>query len=343
MRKPLAFLLAALCAPALTTAQLEMETARERLGGEVATGEAVVTGEATLNLAYDDGEPDNGVRANFPASIEFAMRFDAGQAGSLNQIQVCFQRLFASDDSFGTFPVNVYSVSGGTPGILLHAFTMSVSSFPVTVIAGQFRTFNLPSPAPVPASFFLGVEMDSITSDLYLCVDEDGASRPIYASLNDGPWIDLGVVDPTIRKLMIRARVETQEAPPPPPPPSGSCTSDADTLCLVGGRYRVEIDYATSQGGGASGAAGVVPGITYVDSGLFYFFQPNNWELLIKVIDACVLNNRVWIFYAATTNVGFTVTVTDTLTGEVWTRTNPDLTTAAPVQDTSALGCGPGV
>jgi hypothetical protein len=48
------------------------------------------------------------------------------------------------------------------------------------------------------------------------------------------------------------------------------------------------------------------------DSGLFYFNNSNNWEMLLKVLNACTLNNRYWVFVSATTNVQFTLTVTDT-------------------------------
>ena len=48
-------------------------------------------------------------------------------------------------------------------------------------------------------------------------------------------------------------------------------------------------------------------------AGLFWFFNENNIEMLIKVLNACVPPfDRYWTFYAATTNVEFTVTVTDT-------------------------------
>ena len=48
------------------------------------------------------------------------------------------------------------------------------------------------------------------------------------------------------------------------------------------------------------------------DSAIFTFFQPANFELLVKIVDGCSLNNRFWVFYAATTNVEFTLKVTDT-------------------------------
>ena len=31
-----------------------------------------------------------------------------------------------------------------------------------------------------------------------------------------------------------------------------------------------------------------------------------------RIVDGCSLNNRYWVFYAATTNVDFTLTVVDT-------------------------------
>jgi hypothetical protein len=45
------------------------------------------------------------------------------------------------------------------------------------------------------------------------------------------------------------------------------------------------------------------------------------------------------VFYAAATNVGFTVTVTDVQTGHKHQYINQNGTAAPPVQDTSALPC----
>lgn len=300
------------------------------------SGEASVASAATLDIRYDDGEADDGARASFPSKFEFAMRFDAGAAGDLEQVQVCLQRLSAGDSGSGTVGVAVHAAGASGPGALLGAYAANVSGFPVTGIPGAFRTFGLPEPLPVPASFYLVVELDSLTSDFYMCQDHDGiaGARPVYLSLDDGIWVDHRLIAPSLKALMVRARVETEDAPPP-----GDCVPDSDTLCLIDGRYRIEVDYSTSLGGGAAGKAGVVGGIDYVDSGLFYFFEPSNWELLIKVLDACPVNGHVWVFYAATTNVGFTLRVTDTETGATWARTNPDRTVAMPVQDTTAFVC----
>ena len=49
------------------------------------------------------------------------------------------------------------------------------------------------------------------------------------------------------------------------------------------------------------------------------FFNAANPEVLIKVLDGCGFNNHYWVFYAATTSVGFDLTVRDTTTGDSMT------------------------
>jgi hypothetical protein len=106
-------------------------------------------------------------------------------------------------------------------------------------------------------------------------------------------------------------------------------------------RFRVQVSYSTSQGGGKSGNGQAISlsSLGVNAGGLFWFFDPTNPELLIKVINGCAISNHFWVFYSAGTNVGLNVTVTDTSTGHQVTYTNPDLHAAPPVQDTNALGC----
>ena len=47
------------------------------------------------------------------------------------------------------------------------------------------------------------------------------------------------------------------------------------------------------------------------DSALFYFFSPDNWELMVKLLDGCAINGHFWVFGAASTDVGYTVRVED--------------------------------
>ncbi|MCP3957063.1 MAG: hypothetical protein GY719_04360 [bacterium] len=73
------------------------------------------------------------------------------------------------------------------------------------------------------------------------------------------------------------------------------------------------------------------------DSGLFWFFTPGNWELLVKVLDGCSINDRFWVFAAATTDVEYTLRVTDIETGRVQEYFNPLGRSAAAITDTEAF------
>ncbi len=114
----------------------------------------------------------------------------------------------------------------------------------------------------------------------------------------------------------------------------GYCTPTATSLCLTGDRFRVEArweDFA-----GETGQA-LVNGLT-TDAGTFWFFSPDNVELVVKVLDVCILpEHRFWVFAAGLTNVGVELEVTDLLTGEVVTYSNPLGTTYKTVIDTQAF------
>ncbi len=124
----------------------------------------------------------------------------------------------------------------------------------------------------------------------------------------------------------------------------GTCIPDSTTLCLPGdGRFEVSVHYETAQGGGRTGDGRAIPldplGID--KGGVLYFNDPGNPELVVKVINACSVNDRFWVFYAATTNVGFELTVTDTVAGTTKSYVNPDLNPADAVTDTQGFATCP--
>jgi hypothetical protein len=57
------------------------------------------------------------------------------------------------------------------------------------------------------------------------------------------------------------------------------------------------------------------------------------------VLNGCGLNNRFWVFFSAGTNVGLSLTVTDTQLGNTYPFTNTALTPVPTIQDTAALPC----
>ena len=73
------------------------------------------------------------------------------------------------------------------------------------------------------------------------------------------------------------------------------------------------------------------------DSGLFWFFEEDNIELLVKVLDGCGVNGAYWVFTAGTTDVGVNLQVTDTLTGLTWQQNHLNGSTYLPALDTAAF------
>ncbi len=121
------------------------------------------------------------------------------------------------------------------------------------------------------------------------------------------------------------------------PNTTGPCVANSTTACLLGNRFKVKVQWTDFQNvtRDAFVASSGTP-----DSALFYFQNANNWEFLIKAIDGCGLNSRKWIFFAAATNVGYRVTVTDTQSGLSKEYPNPVGNLAQAVNDIEAFtGC----
>ena len=116
--------------------------------------------------------------------------------------------------------------------------------------------------------------------------------------------------------------------------PAGVCISGPEALCLNGGRFRVEVTWRDFSGN--TGKGQTVPGATE-DSGLFWFFNESNWEMMVKVLDGCAVNNSVWVFGAATSDVAFDITVTDVETEEVRSYNNELGSSASAITDTAAF------
>jgi hypothetical protein len=114
----------------------------------------------------------------------------------------------------------------------------------------------------------------------------------------------------------------------------GASQVEGEALLLHGGRFRVEADWRSLQGGTGPG----MPVALTEESGYFWFFAPDNVELVVKVLDACVdPYNHFWVFAAGLTNVEVTLTVTDTWAGEEWSYTNPMGQAFPPILGTTAL------
>jgi hypothetical protein len=120
----------------------------------------------------------------------------------------------------------------------------------------------------------------------------------------------------------------------------GGCTdtNDGTAGCLQNDRFEFFVNWVDFSGRTGSGS---VSPMGATDSANVYFFAPNNWELLIKVIDFCSDPNKnsYAVYFSATTNVEFTLHVRDTITQQTRTYVNQLGENANTVIDDFAFPC----
>jgi hypothetical protein len=214
------------------------------------------------------------------------------------------------------------------------------------------------STTPAYVSGFASVftDVDSATSTTIQYFDQAGASLGIFAvpaSLPGSQSLSFLGVSFNDGEHVSRVRITSGNTPlgPSDAPPGSDvvamddfiygepqaivpgCASNASTLCLDGGRFQVQVSVrippqATSQPASATGIT--------AESGAFWFFTPDNLDLLVKVVDGRAVNGKMWFFLGAASDLEYTVTVTDTLTNTVKTYSNPRGTVAS-VADTQAF------
>ncbi len=114
-----------------------------------------------------------------------------------------------------------------------------------------------------------------------------------------------------------------------------------DAELLHDGRFRVTVEWKVGSG---NRLGYVVPSAHEppADAALFWFFAPENWELMVKVLDGCALNGHWWVLGAAATDVEFRLQIVDTMTGAAWEHRNPRGILAPAFADVEAFDGCPG-
>ncbi len=130
--------------------------------------------------------------------------------------------------------------------------------------------------------------------------------------------------------------------------PGGSCSPTAHVACFNGGQFGVQTQFQLYSNPAPDGSiaitsegTGTVVSGASSNSALFWFFAPDNWEVLVKSLDGCGLGNHWWTFAAATTNVHHSIVVFDFARGEqrvYWSFFGPP---APALTDTVSFSCEP--
>ncbi len=106
--------------------------------------------------------------------------------------------------------------------------------------------------------------------------------------------------------------------------PDLACTPTGLNACLLGGRFQVSVAYTTVSSAGVGQVMNFNGARAESDqSAFFYFFDNANFEMGVKMVDACSFNDSFWVFLSGLTNQGNAVNILDTFTGQTRTYTNP--------------------
>ncbi|MYB18787.1 MAG: hypothetical protein F4Y16_07355 [Holophagales bacterium] len=114
-----------------------------------------------------------------------------------------------------------------------------------------------------------------------------------------------------------------------------------NTALVFDGDYRVSMCYTTPDGSVGHAESGIW---SSQESGLLWFFDRGNAEVLVKVLDACSLpasqggTGHRWVFVAPVTTLGFNLQITAP-SGQVWRHTNSPGRTATTKSDLYAFSC----
>ena len=109
----------------------------------------------------------------------------------------------------------------------------------------------------------------------------------------------------------------------PPPCGPGSPTE----LCLGGGRFLARVEWEDPRTGDSG--VGFMSGLTE-DTGLFWFFRPENLEIMVKVLDGRAVNGHFWVLFGMLSDLELSLTITDVVTGVTKVYESP------PFEQTSA-------
>ena len=114
----------------------------------------------------------------------------------------------------------------------------------------------------------------------------------------------------------------------------GRRSEAVEAACLRDSRYTVAVSWWLNDEVG--GNATVVRAGTN-DSAVFSYFDKQNWELLLKVLDGCEGNGHHWVFVATASDLGHRITITDTASGQVKEYTKEPGSPAPAITDVTAF------
>lgn len=304
-------------------------------------GPTGVATAATTEYKYDDGTPENFSHIENAHDQEYAQRFRLPRAGAVTSATACFGRPEEDDSGAVSFDLTFYRDSGGRPGTRLASYSAEASGltrarWTCLAIRGEIVGQRLGS-----GDTWLGVRWSNSTGKVFV-EDQNGpgGTRNYWrARSSAGSQWSSWRLDTAVTAYFIRLGVDhgggtPDPDPDPPPPPTSGCTPTTTALQFDGG-YKVSMCYRTPDGEVGQARSGIWAS---GQSGLLWFFDRGNAEVLVKVLDGCSHNGHRWAFVAPVTTLEFNLWITGP-DGKRWTHGNRQGATASTRSDITAFRC----
>lgn len=157
-----------------------------------------------------------------------------------------------------------------------------------------------------------------------------------FATRDDNPRAYYECVSQNVDQLVAQGLIDAAFGDRLLKSSAGPCVADALTHCFDD-RFEVQVQWQSMGGLAGRGRA-----VTYSDhTAIFWLFDDENVDLHLKHIDGCAFNGYHWIYGAASTDVEYSVFVTDTQTSEVKVYGNTLGNAAPAITDSTAFATCP--
>ena len=182
----------------------------------------------------------------------------------------------------------------------------------------------------------LSIEDETPGGRISIRVGNDAAADFPIASA----YIDPTALDPATSWRIRFVKAGGSPPPPDPDPDPDDPNCPTNRACL----FLVAIDYEDPNTG--LWAEAKRQSHLGAESAVFYFFNPDNAEVLVKVLNGCGINQHWWVYSAPATDLRYRVTVwPPNGQGSRWTSAkgvlsdSPGFTWVTAVTDFKAFGC----
>ena len=267
---------------------------------------AAFRGRLVVSELANEGAPELWLTDGTEVGSTLLYRGESGWPPPRTLIASGDRLLFAARGESGVEPwVSDGTIEGTRP-------LRDIAVGPASSLPNLFRD---PSLRPVDGVFTFAAS-DGATGDELWSSDPDALDALFLGDLDDGPSsaypAELTPLGDRVFFAARRADVGRELFAIDRSAFVRTCRESATTLCLHGGRFAVSVDWL-DRTSGAKGRAGAVPRTE--ETGLFWFFEEDNLELAVKVLDGRSITGSFWVYYGALTDVEYWVTVVDTVTG----------------------------